>query len=346
MTQISRYATNEISSLSREAMIRTWCAIQLGFWREGTVERSSAVQEYLRLNDELEELFLFRIDGGDVRQEPKPNFPETARWLAVRVDFYISLIRLALKVGPLPDGLLIPIAIGDTTISSETAPIFSFQKTAQTPCPLITDPDFIYLRYYTDEMYADPLSYRAKQASAVFAGSTTGAGHTVESIQALSSERVAAAVAFRDDPRIDFRLPSVVQCVTPEAEDLLIRMGFGQGNYLSWQDQFRHKFVISLDGNGATCSRVAISLKSNSVLLKYHSQSMLYYFYTMIPWVHYIPIRTHSDVVRVIEREEKEPGIFENIAENGRDFYLRYLNKDNIIRYAWMILSEFDGCFR
>ena len=343
--QLRRLAAREWSAPSLEIMVRTWCAVQLGPWRDGSVDRETAAEEYRRINDEKEDFFLFRIDGGDVRWEPKPRFPETARWLEVRIDFYLSLIRLALGVEALPNGLLIPIAVGDIPFSSDVAPVFSFQKLRPMICPLVNDPDFVYLNYYVDDMYTDRIPYAEKKTSAVFVGSTTGAGHTVESIQALSSERISAAVTFRDDPRVDFRLPSVVQCVTQEAEDLLKQMGFGDAAYISWQDQYRHKFLLSLDGNGATCSRVALSLKSNGVLLKYNSDSMLYYFYTMIPWVHYIPIWEHADVFKVIEREERHPGLFEFIADNGRDFYNRYLTKEGAAQYAWTLFSEFDRCF-
>jgi hypothetical protein len=50
-------------------------------------------------------------------------------------------------------------------------------------------------------------------------------------------------------------------------------------SWMSWREQLRHRFLLSLDGNGAVCARLAIGLKSNSAVVKYRSP----YIFTIFP---------------------------------------------------------------
>ena len=109
---------------------------------------------------------------------------------------------------------------------------------------------------------------------------------------------------------------------------MLREMGFGKGGMIAEKAMMTHKFIISMDGNGATCGRVAIALKSNSALLKYNSRHVLYYFRHLIPWRHYIPIDKDSDVEDIIRMELDNPGLFRFVASEGREFAERYLAKD------------------
>jgi hypothetical protein len=133
---------------------------------------------------------------------------------------------------------------------------------------------------------------------------------------------------------VDFRLPGIKQCSSAEAEDILRANEFCQRPDLTWQQQFRHRFIISMDGNGATCSRVAIALRSNSVLMKYQSDKVLFYFGGLQPWLHYIPITSDQTLERIIALESLMTEPFRHIAQNGRAFAEMYLNEDAIHRYT------------
>jgi hypothetical protein len=100
-----------------------------------------------------------------------------------------------------------------------------------------------------------------------------------------------------------------------------------------------------MDGNGATCSRIAAALMSNSVLCKYDSIHELYYFPLLIPWVHYIPIHEDADVLKVIQMEKKDPGRFREIAENGTAFAKEYLSRESVNKYTSLLLSEYSRLY-
>jgi hypothetical protein len=108
-----------------------------------------------------------------------------------------------------------------------------------------------------------------------------------------------------------------------------------------WSEQFPHKFIISVDGNGATCSRVVIALKSNSALLKYHSPHHLYYFKGLVPWLHYVPIVENNDIENIIKIERECPGAFASIAEEGRRFAETYINRQRVFQYVAELLTHY-----
>jgi 2-polyprenyl-3-methyl-5-hydroxy-6-metoxy-1,4-benzoquinol methylase len=148
---------------------------------------------------------------------------------------------------------------------------------------------------------------------------------------------------FKDNPNVDFRLARIVQA-TPEAEQLLKEIGCGTGE-VSWEEQFQHKFIISMDGNAGACSRVTNVLKSNSVLLRYDSQHLLHYSSHFVPWLHYVPIQSDADVNMVLDLERIHPGFFEYISIAGNKFFWDFLNKERIFDYAGALLRMYANSF-
>jgi hypothetical protein len=88
-----------------------------------------------------------------------------------------------------------------------------------------------------------------------------------------------------------------------------------------------------------------IALKSNSVLLKYKSENLLYYFRHLQPWLHYVPVETDSDINGILEMEQSSPAFFESIAENGRQFAATYLSPDAVFAYMVELFKVYGQCF-
>ena len=77
---------------------------------------------------------------------------------------------------------------------------------------------------------------------------------------------------------------------------------------------------------------------SNSVLVKYDSDHILYYFDGMRPWVHYVPVSRDNDVEAVIDLEARDPEPFATIAAAGRRFAARYLTRAAVVEYMRLLL--------
>jgi hypothetical protein len=122
--------------------------------------------------------------------------------------------------------------------------------------------------------------------------------------------------------------------------EALRREGYGVGR-MDWPESYQYKFLISIDGNGAPCSRPAIILRSNSALIKYRSDHVLYYSSGLQAGRHYIPVTTDEEVVTIVKREQERPGTFEAVARMGHDFAAAILTRAAILSYTERLLAGY-----
>lgn len=341
MHETARAAEVLQPSASESAVILGWCVDQLAPWLLHAPLSDTAIAEQKRLNETSPNIFLISIEDGQVSVAEKPAEMTLPQIVLDRISLYHNFFQAVTKEHCLDISTTFVLDVGDGSMESGTVPVFSFQKPEGSCSVLIPDIDFLGQMFYEGDEFQDRKDYYEKSLSATFVGSTTGAFYTAEAVRALAPPRLRAAAYFRNKTGVDFLLPNLAQCDSPETEALLRSMGFGDGRRVRWREQFRHRFVISMDGNGATCSRVVVALKSNSALVKYTSPHMLYYFSQLVPWFHYIPVAKDGDVERVLEMEREYPGLFEPIARQGRVFAERYLTKSAVFRYAAELLRMY-----
>lgn len=333
-----------------DGLIHSWCENQLSHWAARRLDYASVVDELEQLNATEGSVFLFRFENGWVTLVDKPAFYTPADiaagsdFLVKRAVMYRDFLQQAVQFRRPKGSGLLALGTHDGAFESATAPIFAFQKRAGSYPVLLNDPDFISNTFYPRGPCSDPQPFDIKLNKAVFVGATTGAMHTEESIAGLLDPRLRAGVAFRDRAEVDFKLPEITQCTTDAAVARIRELGFGEGSY-DWAYQFGYKFMISMDGNGATCARVALGLKSRSVLLKYDSPHELYYFSGLVPWLHYIPISSDEQVVDIVRMEIEQPGRFRYVSEESRRFYQRYLTRRGVMTYASRLIEMYFSIF-
>ena len=329
--------------------VRTWVGGQLAIWQGRRVDRSAALAEHEHYNATRGSTFLFRLNDGRVSLAPKPDglLPQGTDWtwmMPSRAELYRGFLQEVLdRHAPRGEGVL-AMDMHDGAFESQTAPMFAFQKPVGSPAVLLNEIDAIGSQFYSIDDVQDRTPYADKSASAVFVGGSTGMEHSCASVRRLQAERLRAGLFLHGDAAVDYRLPLLSQFVEPGAEAMMRGAGFGKGA-TTWKEQFRHKFLLSLDGNGATCSRVAIALKSNGVLVKYNSRHLLHYFTSLEPWGHYIPVARDAEVPLYVEAERRDPGRFASIAERSRAFYNAYLTRDAQLTYAAKLLDAYFASF-
>ena len=152
--------------------------------------------------------------------------------------------------------------------------------------------------------------------------------------------RLRTAEFFRDVNTVDFRLSRIVQCGSPEVEAYLRGRGYGE-HLMDWPETYQSKFGISMDGNGAACSRPAILLRSNSALLKYNSNYQIYYTSALKSGSHFIEIHDDHEVIRVVQEETDTPGRYAAVAAEGRAFAARVLTRAAVLSYTAGIISAY-----
>jgi hypothetical protein len=335
-TFVSRRRLRRDPELRRD--IDQWCAAELAPWRHQCPGEGAAL---LALNRTHPWLFVFVINKFGVRRVEKPRICASAGPVAEqRAQFYQAALARVVQRIEVSREIMIAIDVNDGPMPADNVPIFSFQKPRGSRNILLPDVDFFpgVASSLPSWLHFDRNRWSGKQHRAIFAGSTSGGAITADSLRNAPIPRLQSAAAFRDRPEVEFQLPGLAGCASAEAEAALRAMGHGRAT-VSWATQLQYRFIISMDGNGATCSRLPIILRSHSVLLKYDSPHALFYFRGLKPWLHYVPIANDADVLAVIEDARRDPARYRAIAKAGRGFRRRYLTQWMVDYYLERLVS-------
>jgi len=243
------------------------------------------------------------------------------------------------------ENLLIPICISDGAPDENyDFPIFSFDKIEGAEKILIPDTDYIGWKYYNN-VPIDTNHYNEKACKAVFAGSSTGGNITIDGVKKGLNKRIKSAEYFIGNALVDFKITNVCSHDTEETRAYVKSLGV-TSDRLSWKEQTKNKFIISVDGNACTFKRVIDILHSNSVLLKYHSNRMQYYYPSLVKWMHYIPISENADVINVVRDEINSPMRYKYISDVSTQFARDYLNECITDYYMIALLNQFARLVR
>jgi hypothetical protein len=329
-------------------------AMQTAYWDRRPPLAGAAAHQALRdLNDRSMSAFVLSIRGKRVRLWNKREFPVPAeeefarrteqRAFAKRAMLFQAFIEAVLSRSRLEHSIDFALDVSDIPEDAAELPIFGFQKERGARNLLLPDVDFFHSKWYRQDR--DPILYQEKANSACFVGASTGAWLNIESIRNHATPRLRAAAHFHGNPRVSFRIAKAVQCRSEEAKAYLMSQPYFSP-YVSWGDQLRHRFVISMDGNGAACSRLVKGLRSNSVVIKFDSPYELYYFAALKPGSEYLLAQREEDVERIIENEAESPGAFKSVAESGQQFADKYLTIGSVMDYTARLLAAFADLTR
>ncbi|MCJ2135218.1 hypothetical protein MKK69_14345 [Methylobacterium sp. J-026] len=319
-------------------MLTSFVADQMRPWQDASFDIVDLNDRLKRLNTSPS-IGLFQATDDTVSLLDKPADVFVYPSYVSRFHCYLRLLIETFRAFPTRRDMLIAVDIQDEAPDHEGLPVFSFQKLAGQRNLLLPDVDLIALDY----LGAAPQDHRAyadKTPVATFCGSTTGGGHiTADAVCGARFPRLRAARFFADRPEVDFRLTSVVQC-DPDADALMRAEGFGTGP-LDWDFTYRGKFALSLDGNGAACSRPAIILKSNCVLMKYRSNCLLHYSSGLIDGRNMLDITSEEQVIAIVREERRSPGLYAPIAAAGSHFAENVLCKGAALNYTGALLKAY-----
>ena len=325
---------------------------QLAPWVGFPMPSDGASRHVAELNAQLPFVFVLGLHQGKVRIAQKPRHytpeeiagtaPSTNRAL-LRAHAYRRFLAGVTARHGIRHDLHLVITMRDLTGFEPALPVFAFQKPRGSRLVLLPDIDFLVHDFYRDAGYADPTPFAHKRDTAVFAGATTGKPRiTLDDVQQLALPRLRAAVHFRGSARVDFRLVDLVECESADVAAAIMALGI-IGQRLPWSEAYAHRYLLSMDGNGATCSRVALALRSNGVLVKYASDHLLHYFDALTPWRHYLPVGSDAEVMRVMDLCARHPWLAEQVAREGQDFYREHLEPEPLGCYMRGLLDAYAG---
>jgi len=331
-------------------MISNLVSQQLKYWKDRNINHSDIAFANQKLNENFNNIFILKFKNEKVFINSKPRFYDDSQLAILDINTprpvrraiqYLDFLNKVILHKNLSLDFEIALKVSDEPIKSYDTPSFAFQKMEFSPEILLPDIDIINPDLHNFQI--DEIPYEQKFTKAVFVGSTTGMRHTKESVISLQNERLRNGVFFKDEPLVDFNLPNIVQC-TDEAKSLIKQLGIN-GSRIEWSEQFKNKFIISMDGNGATCSRVFLALKSNSVLMKYASHHQLFYFPLLRSYEHFLPIHNPKDVLHFINMEKQSSHAYQEINKNAKRFSNEYLSMDSLMEYTSRVLLGYSQIY-
>ncbi|MBP0614399.1 glycosyl transferase family 90 [Jiella mangrovi] len=325
--------------------IAEWADRELAFWLHCMAGPRDFSAEHARLNETRRSIFLFDIAAGHAAMRPKPDF-FTAEEIEARgcidtrrAGLYRDFLADCVKGAAMPaKPATIAIDVSDFPLMSRQAPIFCFHKPRGAANPLVPD-----VHFFTHDWYAgdrDTTRFAQKRSAAVFAGASTGGSVTADVLRNAALPRLRLAQELHGHPDIDFRITAAVQCESPAVREALEAQPYF-GSHLSWAEQYGHRFIISVDGNAAAWSRVVRVLMSGSVLMKFPSDSVLYYYHGLAPNRHFLPAQSREDIEAFIALDRAGALDLPAIAKRANGFARDYLARDRVVAYAQAIFGAY-----
>lgn len=289
--------------------------------------------------------YFFNQDGDSFKKNT-----DNVEWDAIesRVKTYQDVLDNILKIIKLP-GFCFGVEYEDMAGGSDI-PLLCYHKNINNKSYILV-PDFELVEYNYYMQLKDNDDLEKKFDKAVFVGSTTGTNfeenryhcNTIDNILNDPSIRISAACFFHGKENIIFKLPSIVQCDSAETVEFLRNLPYMQAQKMTWDQQYQNRYIISVDGNGPTCTRVALALLSNSVLMKYNSNWIVYYHRALKPYFNYLPVQHHEDIERLMGAFSLD--FLRFISNNATCEFRLLFNRRNVQRMFAIALNEFYALF-
>lgn len=325
-------------------LVDGWCAAQTFFWEHAYAGPRDFADAIQAMNEATSTVFVFDFDGDRVNLRPKPAEPWSGH---KRVEYDNGVGRAALYLGLfqdlVADGLRIqaPVAMEthDIALYGDEAPVFCHQKLASARKMLLPDVDFFHHEWYAADFAEPPWS--EKRPVACFAGSSTG-GDVLSrrDVEEARSQRLRWALSALGRPQVEVHICDAVQCDGEDTAELLRSQPYFRPR-MTWEEQLACRYLISVDGNGATCSRIVNALRSGSVLFKSDSVNRLYYFDGLRPYEHYVPVNDLNEVERAVEDLEAGRLSHEAITRAANRFFKEHLTRPAVQAYTRRLLERY-----
>ena len=276
----------------------------------------------------------FVLRDGRVRPVARRDDHERVRWMAWAIERLARWFRL-------PD-LDLLVYFGDhVDQDAEHAPVLCFCRRRQRVGQVLI-PDFEILRGHESldrsvDRAARRLAWETRTPRAFWRGVTTGGRFDQPGWEAIPRALLVAASRAHPD-LVDARFTRFVQGA--EANTVLLGGGW-RSDEVSPADSVRYRYLIDVDGNSSSWSRLRWLLRSGSLVLKQSSEFLQWYYRWLEPRRHYVPIapdlRDLADVVRWACRADDEA---HSIALQGRRFAHARLGRVEAFLY---LLAVLDG---
>ncbi len=219
-------------------------------------------------------------------------------------------------------------------------PALTFAK-QKSSCGPILMPDIEMLKGYTKidrevEIASAKYPWESKQNMGIWRGATTGGGYTPTTAHRIPRMQLVNE-SLQNGTLFDARFTQRTQC----ADDFMLDEKYF-ADPMCLEDHFRYKYLIDVDGNSCTYSRLYWILRSNSVLLKHQSDNIQWYYGGLQDKenAYYFTLGNGSTLSKLILWLRDHDKEAHKVAENGRHFCIEYLNMTFCVNYVLEIITR------
>jgi hypothetical protein len=185
--------------------------------------------------------------------------------------------------------------------------------------------------------------WSSKKPAAVFRGSSTGCGTTIEDNPRLKISWMswiegkdvldAGITTWNMRPRKIMGVP-YLQIIQKETLPFWNDKTDGLVSKLTPQEQSNYKYIVNIDGH-VSAFRLSLELSMGSVILLVESKYRMWFRKYLVEYVHYVPVKGDlSDLFEKIEWCRSHDDECQKIANNAKQFYERYLTKKGLLDYV------------
>lgn len=233
-----------------------------------------------------------------------------------------------------------PVQLHDsyTHIGADEQNILVFAKDKAHTKPVLL-PDPYMIGNYGGRLHVqDPLSWQDKVDKVAFYGVTTGAmdPHTNQRLQTCSW-------SINHADACDFKITGVVQMREKIVKDAYPNLDAFRSSPLRQDEQYRYKYLLSIDGNTASYDRPAWIMNSHSLLMKYTSKDMLWYYPLMQDGTHFVEVRSPDDILSKRSYFNSNPGHAMFIIQNANNFVRSFLTPTATLLYSTYLFETAAG---
>lgn len=171
------------------------------------------------------------------------------------------------------------------------------------------------------------LDFSKKKPIAVFRGTSTGCGWTVDTNPRLKAVQLSKEYPELLDAQVT-TITSTMKIHKTRRAGRINSKEFKEGSKISFEDQSQYKYILHLDGN-VGAYRLAQWMLLGSTILLQESGSSLWFQYRLEPWVHYVPVKDElNDLIEKIQWCKEHEEECERMARAARTLSLRILTSE------------------
>lgn len=248
----------------------------------------------------------------------------------------------------LPD-LELLIHAGDYVDQDPSGPIFSFAKPKSIK-KVISFPDFEALLGYSKirkevVKATNAFPFENKIDKVFWRGSTTG-GVFSQANWKTYPRSLATLLSLENPDLLDAKFTALVQM-----QDETAKEDIKNANVLSENvpifDHIKYRYLLDIDGNSCTYSRLYWILLSNCVCIKQITENEQWYYKGIKPFEHYLPVNSDlSDLFEVLAWAKENPEECEIIVERSTSFAKEDLSFAAIHQYIYLLLQAYAKLLR